>query len=102
MTQHKAHHGSHVENPEPIDPERDVDGFKTAAWLGVSAIVLAASIWLLFVLFDLLVASEKYHKVEAVESPELKELRETEKSALGASGNRPSIEQAIQDYVNKK
>ena len=98
----------------PIDPERDIDGAKTALWLGVAFLFVIVSMWVLSQIFAYALAGAHATKIENVPPTELQALRAKEdywlkKAVVPATDSRSLSEiqdsiqattnSVIQDYV---
>ncbi len=91
---------------EEIDPAHDIDAKQTILWLGISALTVFISLWVLLQVFKVVISSERGAKIEATQPVELDALRQAE-NVLLSSGTRPdgspriSIEQAMIELVGR-
>ena len=84
-----------------IDPDHDIDAKKTVIALVLSAIGVFVSVYLLFQLFTVVIFDVRVEKVEQSPTPQLDQIRQHEAQALGAGNGRISIEDSIQELVDK-
>lgn len=94
-------HTTHPEIPEQ-DPAHDIDGRKTWTWLLGCAAGVFVTVWLLDIVFHTVTFNQRVKVIENAPTTQLDQLRKQEAEALSAGQGRISIDQSIEDYLNKR
>lgn len=87
------------EQPAPLDPENDIDAKSTAIWVLASTVVLFVSLYFMLPLFDEVLQTERYKKIDERPALELDEVLEEENSFLNGDLNsaHTTIDQVMEN-----
>ena len=98
---HKAHETPPTggERPAPLDPEHDIDAKSTTIWVLASTVVLFISLYFMLPLFDQVLQTERYKKIDDRPAYELDEVLEAERSFLNGDLNsaHTNIQQVMEN-----
>ena len=87
------------QRPEPLDPENDTDAKSTTIWVLASTVVLFVSLYFMLPLFDEVLQTERYKKIDERPALELDEVLEEENSFL--DGDLNSAHTNIQQVMER-
>ena len=89
------------ELPPKHDPAHDVPGKLLAIWLAGSVVGVFGIVWLLGFVYDFFLEAQRSRDVDQSPTVQRDALTEKEQAYLQAGQGRKSIEEALEDYLNR-
>lgn len=103
MGNHHGNHGADHGEPQPLDPENDIDAKSSMVWVLGGTIVLFLSLWVMLPIFTRVQDRERQRKVDQVPAEELHAVQEAQAEFLGgANPTKRNLNQVLKDIASGK